>query len=139
MQLQPYLMFSGQCEEALTFYRSVLGGEIVSMNRYRNSPMESQVPADWGDKVMHATLVADGVTLMASDSSRLGSDANNSRAQLSIGSADHAEGQRIFDGLVAGGSVTLPYTQQFWGASFGMLVDRFGIEWMVNAGGAEEP
>jgi PhnB protein len=134
MQLQPYLFFTGDCEEALNFYRSVLGGEIDSINRYAGSPMEEQAPPGWAEKIMHATFIAGDITLMAADSSRSAPGANNARARLSIGTADHAEGQRVFDGLAAGGTVTMPYTKQFWGASFGMLVDRFGIEWMVNAG-----
>ncbi len=134
MQLQPYLFFSGECEEALTFYRSIFGGEIVSLNRYAGSPMEQQAPSGWGQKVMHASFTAGDITLMAADSAHSAPGANNARARLSVGSADHDEGQRVFDGLAAGGTVTMPYSKQFWGASFGMLVDRFGIEWMVNAG-----
>jgi PhnB protein len=135
MQLQPYLFFTGECEEALNFYRSVFGGEIVSINRYAGSPMENQVPPDWADKVMHATFTAGDITFMAADSSQARPDANNAKARLCVGAAGHDDGARIFDGLAAGGSVTMPFTKQFWGASFGMLADRFGIEWMVNAGG----
>jgi len=135
MQLQPYLSFSGQCEEALDFYRSVFGGEIVGINRYGGSQMEGDVPPDWGDKVMHATFIAGDITIMAADSCQEQPGANNARARLCVGSEVHDDGQRVFDGLAAGGSVTVPYAKQFWGSSFGMLVDRFGIEWMVNAGG----
>jgi PhnB protein len=134
MQVQPYLFFSGECEEALNMYRSVFGGEIVSINRYGGSPMEKQAPPDWTEKVMHATFVAGDITLMAADSSHTSPGANNARARLSVGTADHAEGQRVFDSLADGGTITMPYTKQFWGASFGMLTDRFGIEWMVNSG-----
>lgn len=134
MQIQPYLFFTGECEEALNFYQSVFGGEIVNINRYGGSPMESQAPPGWKDKIMHATFTAGDITLMAADSSHSPPGANNARARLSVGSADHEEGQRVFDGLAAGGTITMPYSKQFWGASFGMLVDRFGIEWMVNAG-----
>lgn len=102
MQVMPYLFFSGECEDALNFYRSVFGGDIVSINRYAGSPMEQQAPPGC--------------------------------ARLSVGTGDHDEGQRVFDGLAAGGTVTLPYEKQFWGSSFGMLVDRFGLEWMINAG-----
>jgi PhnB protein len=134
MQIQPYLFFTGECEEALNFYRSVFGGEIVNINRYAGSPMEQQAPPEWGEKIMHATFTAGDITLMGADSAQAQPGANNARALLSVGSADHDEGRRVFDGLAAGGAVTMPYTKQFWGASFGMLVDRFGIEWMVNAG-----
>ena len=96
--------------------------------------MEAQVPPGWGQKIMHATFTSGEITLMAADSSRSEPGANNARARLSVGSADHDEGQRVFDGLASGGTVTMQYAKQFWGASFGMLTDRFGIEWMVNAG-----
>jgi PhnB protein len=134
MQLQPYLFFTGECEEALNFYRSVFGGEITGINRYAGSPMEQQAPPGWGQKIIHATFTSGGVSLMAADSSAAQPGANNAKARLAIGAADHDEGQCLFDGLAAGGTVTMPYAKQFWGASFGMLTDRFGIEWMINAG-----
>jgi PhnB protein len=134
MQLVPYLFFSGECEEALAFYRTVFGGEIVSLNRYGGSPMEKHAPPGWSEKIMHATYAAGEVSLMAADSAMPSPGANNARARLSVSSADHDEGRRVFDALAAGGTATMPYEKQFWGASFGMLVDRFGIEWMVNAG-----
>jgi uncharacterized glyoxalase superfamily protein PhnB len=137
MQLQPYLFFTGECEAALEFYRSIFGGTIESVNRYGGSPMEEHAPPDWKNKIMHATFKSDGVQFMAADSSQAQPGGGNARARLCVSSADHDEGQRAFDGLAAGGTVTLPYTRQFWGASLGMLTDKFGIEWMINAGGAE--
>jgi PhnB protein len=137
MQLQPYLFFAGECEEALEFYRSVFGGTIQDVNRYGGSPMEAHAPPDWKRKIMHATFRSDGVEFMAADSSTSSTDANNARARLSVSSADHDEGLRVFERLAAGGSVHMPFERQFWGASLGMLVDKFGIEWMVNAGGPD--
>jgi PhnB protein len=84
----------------------------VNINRYAGSPMAEQAPPDWGEKVMHATFVAGDVTLMAADSSHTSPGANNARARLSVGTADHAEGQRVFDGLAAGGTITMPYAKQ---------------------------
>jgi PhnB protein len=72
------------------------------------------------------------MTLMASDGSE--ADGEMRRVSLSLATGDRAEGSRVFDALAAGGTITMPYSKQFWGASFGMLVDRFGIRWMVNAG-----
>ena len=138
MQLQPYLFFTGDCEAALDFYRSVFGGTIEGVNRYAGSPLESSAPADWNNKIMHATFKSDGIVLMAADSTQAQPGAGNARARLCVSSADHDEGQRAFDGLAAGGTIVMPYTKQFWGASLGMLVDKFGIEWMINAGGGEE-
>ena len=137
MQLQPYLFFNGDCEAALAFYHGVFGGEIVGVNRYAGSPMEGHAPPDWGDKIMHSTFIADAVAFMAADSTMMQSGANNARVRLTISSADHDEGLKAFEGLAAGGTVTMPYTKQFWGASLGMLTDKYGIEWMVNAGAAE--
>jgi PhnB protein len=134
MQLQPYLFFTGECEEALNFYRSVFGGDIASINRYGGSPMEQHAPPGWGEKIMHATFTSGDITLMAADSSQAPPGANNARARLCVGTADHDQGRLVFDALAAGGTIAMPYEKQFWGASFGMLVDRFGIEWMVNAG-----
>lgn len=132
MQLAPYLFFDGTCEEALSFYAAALGGKVSEINRYADSPMGEKLPPEHGNRIMHATFTAPGVTLMASD----GSDADGEmkRVSLSLATADRDEGARVFDALAAGGTVTMPYSKQFWGASFGMLVDRFGIRWMVNAG-----
>ena len=84
----------------------MFGGEITSVNRYGGSPTEQQVQPEWSNKIMHATFTSGGVSLMAADSSATPPGANNAKARLSVG----------------------------WGASFGMLVDHFGIEWMVYAG-----
>jgi PhnB protein len=132
MQLAPYLFFDGTCEEALEFYAEVLGGKISEINRFADSPMGESMPPEHRDRIMHATFVAPGMTLMASD----GSDGHGEmrRASLSIATADGVEGARVFSALAAGGTVTMPYAKQFWGASFGMLVDKYGIRWMVNAG-----
>jgi PhnB protein len=132
MQLAPYLFFDGTCEEALEFYAEVLGGKISEINRFADSPMGENMPPEHRDRIMHATFVAPGMTLMASD----GSDGQGEmrRASLSIATADRVQGARVFSALAAGGTVTMPYAKQLWGASFGMLVDKYGIRWMVNAG-----
>lgn len=132
MKLEPYLHFNGTCEEALQVYARILGGEIVDMNRYSGSPMENHGPEGWGDKIMHATFRAPGVELMASDTPR--PQAAGGRVSLSIGLADAEEGRRIFTSLADGGTVTMPYEKRFWGASFGTVTDRFGVDWMINAG-----
>ena len=133
MRLAPYLFFDGTCEEALAFYADVLGGKIAEINRFADSPLGESMPPEHRDRIMHATFIAPGgMTLMASD----GNDAHGEmrRASLSLAMSDRGEGARVFSALAAGGTVTMPYTKQFWGASFGVLVDRYGIRWMVNAG-----
>jgi PhnB protein len=131
MQLAAYLFFDGTCEEALEFYAVVLGGKVSEINRYADSPMADRMPPEHGNRIMHATFIAPGMTLMASDGSE--ADGEMKRVSLSLATHDPNEGARVFDALAAGGTITMPYAKQFWGASFGMLVDRFGIRWMVNA------
>lgn len=133
VQVAPYLHFEGNCEEALRFYASVFGGEITDINRFADSPMAAGMPPEATERVMHATFRAPGVSFMASDAMEPLGKAGE-RIRMSVGAGEVSEGQRIFDALAQGGSVTMPYEKQFWGASFGMLYDRFGIPWMVNAG-----
>ena len=131
MKLNVYLNFPGTCEEAFTFYNNVLGGEITSMERYAGSPMEDMAPADWQDKILHASMHVADMDLMASD---VGPDrfVNPNGYNLSISVDDVDEAERIFGGLTEGGTVVMPLEETFWAARFGMLKDRYGIDWMVN-------
>jgi PhnB protein len=129
MELEPYLSFNGNCEEALNFYKGVFGGEITSLNRFEGSPMESEV-AD-KSKIMHSNFVAPGVKFMASDGMQ-DAATEGSRITLSLGTRDVAEAERVFNGLSAGGKIDMPLQDTFWGATFGMLTDKYGIDWMVN-------
>jgi PhnB protein len=132
--MTPYLSFAGNCEEALDAYQSIFGGTIESLNRYEGSPMETQVPADFKEKIMHATLASPLGTLMASDSSR----PLEPGSQISISiSPSAAEAERVFNGLADGGKVEMPLQEVFWGGKFGMLTDRFGIDWLVSVAPAE--
>lgn len=129
MKLNAYLSYPGTCEEALNFYRSVLGGEIGEKNLYDGSPMES--PESKG-KILHTDYTfGDGNTIMAADS--IGYPvAKESNITLALGFDDVAETERVFNGLSDGGTVTMPLQDTFWGAKFGMFTDKFGINWMVN-------
>jgi PhnB protein len=137
MQIIPYLNFGGQCEEAFNFYAKCLGGQIEGIMKFGDSPMASQVPPDWGSKAIHARLNIKGAILM-------GSDAPPDRYQkpqglsVSISIKDLAESEKAFQGLAEGGSVQMPFQKTFWSAGFGMLVDKFGIPWMVNCEQAAE-
>jgi PhnB protein len=130
MQLEPYLHFNGTCEEALNFYKGVFGGEIVAIQHWEGSPLESQVPADFKGKVLHATYKAPEFTLMASDSSR--PMPKSGEITLSIGLTDEAEAKRIFEGLAAGAEISMPLQQTYWAKAFGSLTDRYGVPWMIN-------
>jgi PhnB protein len=129
------VFFPGKCEEALTFYQAIFGGEVTFAMRYRDVPPgEHPSPPEMADKIMHATLRAGEVTMMAADSMRLRAGVAAERVALSVALATVEEGGRIFAALADGGTVLAPYEKQFWGSTFGMLTDRFGIDWMVNAG-----
>ncbi|HUA57129.1 MAG TPA: VOC family protein [Verrucomicrobiae bacterium] len=133
MQINAYLNFTGQCEEAFQFYEKLLGGKIEGVFRYAGTPVAGQVPPEWGQKIMHIRLKVDESELMGADSAPgLGGDGPAKRFCMSIGVKDPAEAERIFNGLAGGGSVQMPLQQTFWAARFGMLVDRFGIPWMIN-------
>ena len=131
MQLNPHLNFNGQCEAAFKFYEKCLGGTIEGMFLWEGTPAAKQVPAEWGSKVLHVTLKAGGEVLM-------GADIPPDRYQkpqgfsVTVGVTDPAEAERIFHALAENGQVTMPIQKTFWAARFGMLVDQFGIPWMVN-------
>jgi PhnB protein len=132
MQLEPYLFFHGRCEEALNFYKECLRGEIVGINRFEGSPMESNVDPDFRNKVMHASFVAGDVKFMASDGRPGAGPDGQDDVALSLATSDAAEGERVFAALAQGGTVEMPLEVAFWGGKFGSLTDRFGIQWMVS-------
>jgi PhnB protein len=133
MQVQPYLMFNGRCQEAIDLYCTVLGAEVEMLLRFSESPEPPPpgvVPPDWGDKIMHCCLKIGDTQVMASD----GCAAEGSEfkgVSLSASVADAAEADRVFAALADGGRVTMPLGKTFFSPRFGMLVDRFGLAWMV--------
>lgn len=134
MQVEPYLFFNGRCEEALDFYRSALGAEVTSLMRYKDSPepMEpGMVPPGSEDKVMHANLRIGETQIMASDGDCAGQP-DFRGFSLTITVPDAADADRMFAALADGGQVQMPLARTFWSPRFGMLVDRFGLGWMVN-------
>ncbi|HZE87002.1 MAG TPA: VOC family protein [Methylomirabilota bacterium] len=130
--LSPYLMFSGNAKEAMEFYKSVLGGELV-MKTYGES---GQAKSDnEKDLIMHAELKNDSLTLMASDGNADHPVKNvGDNIHLSISGTDENEEllTKFFNGLSEGGQVQFPLSKQFWGDTFGMFTDKFGFHWMVN-------
>jgi PhnB protein len=133
MQISPYLFFYGRTEEAMKFYQSALGGEL-EISRNGDSPMSEDVSKEWRDKVMHSTLKGDGFDLMASDGREGSPQEKESNVSLAIGLADESKAKDVFDKLSAGGNVTMPLEKMFWGALFGQLTDKYGIDWMINCG-----
>jgi PhnB protein len=130
MQLNPYLFFSGQCEEAFNFYATLFGGKIAAMIPHAGSPAEGHVPPEWGKKIMHARLLVGDWVLMGSDAPPDRSEAPKGFSiTLSVEKA--AEAERIFNALAEKGTVRMALDKTFFAERFGMLVDRFGIPWMI--------
>jgi len=131
MRINPYLTFGGNCEEAIRAYQKILGGEIVAMMPYGESPMEQETPKEWRKKIMHARLIFDGNVLMASD-------APPDRFQkmqgmeVALNVKEPTEAERVFNALAEKGTIGLPLSETFWAAKFGMLTDRFGTPWLIN-------
>lgn len=138
----PYLYFDGTCEDAMNFYHSVLGGTIPYVGRYSDMPPSAENddckndPAD-ANRIMHMSLqMEDGSVILASDVP--GKEmpgfkftaGNNIAMSVNASNREHAD--KVFNGLSAGGTVTMPMNDTFWGAYFGMWIDKFGISWMVN-------
>src|SRR5437016_2332050 len=132
--VQPYLFFNGRCEEALEFYRAALGAEVEFMMRFNESPELHQpgiVPPGFDNKIMHTTFRIGQTTVMASD----GCSTEKARFEgfsLSVSVPDEAEANRVFAALSDGGQVRMPLSKTFWSPRFGMVADRFGVNWMVS-------
>ena len=131
MQLNPYLIFNGNCAEAFKFYEQTLGGKIEALNKFAGSPAAEHVPPDWGDKVLHASMVIGDQHLMASDAPP-GQYEKPTGISVTIVLNDPAKAEQIFNALTENGAITMPFQKTFWSPGFGMCVDRFGIPWMVN-------
>lgn len=134
-QINPYLTFNGNCEQAFDFYKSVFGGEFAYIGRFKDLPSGPPMPEEVGNMIMHVSLP------ISKETNLFGSDANEAFGQtaqagtnvsISINAENEDEAKRIFDGLSNGGKITMPLEKTFWGALFGMFTDQFGIQWMVN-------
>ena len=127
-----YLQFDGRCAEALSFYAQTLGGRVLMMSKYSEAPANTDmppVPAHW---VMHGRLQwPDGGMLMGSDGGMQPYEGIKG-VSLSVNCTDVAEGGEIFHALAIGGTIKMPFSATFWSPGFGMLVDQFGVPWMVN-------
>ncbi len=133
--LNPYLNFPGNTEEAFNFYRSVFGGEFTSLQRFKDTPTADRVPEHEKNKIMHVALpIGKGNVLMGTDAlESMGHKltiGNNFHLSISPGTKEEAE--RLFNELSDGGKVEVPLQDMFWGSYFGMVRDRFGVQWMVN-------
>jgi PhnB protein len=134
-KLIPYLVFNGNTREAMEFYQSIFGGklEVSTFKEFQMSPDPSM-----DNKIMHSALEAEnGINFMASDA-MAASDFNlGNNFSLSLNGDNHAELKSYFEKLSAGGTILEPLEPAPWGDTFGMLLDQFGIRWMVNISGAK--
>ena len=136
MQMTPYVNFNGQCEAAFTLYEQCLGGQLGTLFRYAGTPMADQVPADWQDKVMHGSItIGDQVLAGADVAPHLYEEPKGFSLSLQMTSTTDAD--RIFHMLAKDGTVVMPLEKTFWAARFGVVVDRFGIRWLINCEGIE--
>ncbi len=130
MKFNPYLHFQGNAEEALNFYATALNGTILSVKRYGDSPMPSD--EDYKQKIIHSRLTFDGNMIMISDTFKGKTVSTEGNIQLSVEVENEGEIDTVFNNMAEGGTVTMPLQDTFWGARFGMLKDKFGVNWMFN-------
>lgn len=129
-QLNAYINFNGQCREALTFYSGIIGGEVELMP-VAGSPAEAECPPTMQDQILHGALVREGLLLMGTDMS--GSTyVHGNNIALALSCTSEADIQSCFSKLSEGGSVMHALKVEFWGATFGVVVDKFGIQWMLT-------
>jgi PhnB protein len=134
MQVQPYLFFDGRCEEAIEFYRRTLGAEVQMLMRFKDAPQDACPQGGFApgteNKVMHGSLQIGSATVLVSDGRNTGKP-NFQGFGLALDVASDADAKRTFDALSDGGQVQAPLSKTFFASSFGMVVDRFGVLWMV--------
>lgn len=135
MHVQPYLNFSGRCEEALEFYKKAVGANVGTLMRFSDSPEPlppDMVPPGSENKVMHSDFSVGETQLLASDGGCMG-EADFGGISLALEAADVAGAERLFKALGEGGKVKMPMTKTFFSPAFGEVVDQFGVTWLVMA------
>ncbi len=130
-QINPYLTFAGNCRDAITFYQSCFGGEMF-FQTVGESPMADQLPQEMRGLVMHSSLTSDKVIIMGSDMTPKGGVYTGNNLSLLVDCSSEDEIRKLFDALAEGGQVRHPVEKTFWGALFGDLTDKYGIQWMLN-------
>jgi len=133
--INPYLNFPGNTEEAFNFYKSVFGGEFITLQRFQDTPVAGNIPEKDKSKIMHVALpIGKGNVLMATDAlESLGQKlAIGNNMYITIQPESREEAERLFKELSAGGRVEMPLEDMFWGAYYGSFRDKFGIQWMIN-------
>ena len=132
-QINPYINFNGNAEEAFGFYKSVFGGEFATITRF-GEMQNPQIPESENNKIMHIALPIGQNVLMGNDVPEFMGrvNENENRSKISISAASRDEADRLYNGLSAGGTVEMPIGDSPWGSYFAMFRDKYGIEWMVD-------
>jgi PhnB protein len=131
MQVNPYLHYNGNCEEAFRFYEKAIGAKIEVIMHVEGSPAAEQMPPEMAKKVLHAQMTIDGEVVMASDAP----PAHFEKMQgfsVCLQIEEPTQGAKVFAALSDGGEIRMPFGATFWSKGFGMCVDKFGVPWMVN-------
>ena len=131
MRVSPYLRFNGHCQAAFEFYARCLGAKVETMQTFGASPMADQVPAGRRNKVMHATLRIGDQVLMGCDSTPEEFETPQG-VSIALTIDDPKAADRAFAALAEGGTIEMPVQETFWATRFGMLIDRYGISWMIS-------
>lgn len=135
-QINPYIHFNGNAEEAFTFYKSAFGGEFAMIVRFKDMAIaEHPISEKEADKIMHIALpIGKSSLLMGSDTPEFMGRHNEkeNRSKISVSAESKEEANHIFNSLSAGGEVEMPIGESPWGSYFGMFRDKYGIEWMID-------
>ncbi len=129
--INPYLQFDGNCDQAMNFYRECLGGKLSFM-RIGDTPLAAEMPKESHNKVMHANLSSASITLMAADRMEEGPLVRGNDVYIMLYCSTEEEIKSLYPKLSAGGTITSPLKEQFWGAVYGDFIDKFGVRWMMN-------
>src|ERR1700692_3623081 len=130
MQVQSYLFFDGRAEEGIEFYKKALGAQVTMLMRWKHSPDPTMCMPGSENKIMHAYMTIGETGVMISDGRNTGNPKFEGFA-LSIATKTEAEADKLFNALADGGKITMPQTKTFFSPRFGMLADKFGVNWMV--------
>lgn len=127
--ITPYITFKGNCRQAIEFYKTALGAEVLFLQTFGESPMSDMGPAE---NIMHSTIRIGDSTVMMSDDPNPQAAASDGNISLAIGLDDPGQAKKVFGNLAQDGSVIMPLEKTFWAEAFGMLTDKFGVKWMIN-------
>ena len=132
--INPHLHFNGNTEEAFLFYKTVFGGEVKKIIRFKELSTEGfSFPEDELNKIMHISLsIGNNSTISGSDVPSMLGTVNENRSKIAISTASKEEADHLFRGLSAGGQIEMPMADSPWGSYFGMFRDKYGIEWMID-------